>query len=69
VKPRPTPRPANPATAAHAGQRATFGAFAEIEPVVEGLIHISELSADRITHPKQVVREGDGLHLHRRMCV
>jgi small subunit ribosomal protein S1 len=38
---------------------ATFGAFAEIENGVEGLIHISELSTERITHPRQVVREGD----------
>ncbi len=38
---------------------ATFGAFAEIESGVEGLIHISELSAERVTHPRQVVREGD----------
>ncbi|MCC7106268.1 MAG: S1 RNA-binding domain-containing protein [Chloroflexi bacterium] len=42
---------------------ATFGAFAEIEPGVEGLIHISELSDERITHPKQVVREGEDLQL------
>ena len=42
---------------------AAFGAFAEIEPGIEGLIHISELSDDRITHPKQVVREGDVLPL------
>ena len=42
---------------------AAFGAFAEIEPGIEGLVHISELSEDRITHPKQVVREGDVLQL------
>jgi small subunit ribosomal protein S1 len=42
---------------------ATFGAFAEIEPGVEGLIHISELSDERITHPKQAVREGEELRL------
>jgi small subunit ribosomal protein S1 len=42
---------------------ATFGAFAEIEPGIEGLIHISELSDERITHPKQVVREGEQLQL------
>jgi small subunit ribosomal protein S1 len=42
---------------------ATFGAFAEIEPGVEGLIHISELSDERITHPKQVVTEGEQLRL------
>ncbi|MSQ23184.1 MAG: 30S ribosomal protein S1 [Chloroflexi bacterium] len=38
---------------------ATFGAFVEIEPGVEGLIHISELSDQRIAHPKNVVDEGD----------
>ncbi len=42
---------------------AQFGAFAEVEPGVEGLIHISELSDERITHPKQVVREGEDLQL------
>lgn len=42
---------------------AQFGAFAEIEPGVEGLIHISELSDERITHPKQVVREGEDVQL------
>src|ERR1051325_3102321 len=31
---------------------AQFGAFAELEPGVEGLVHISELSDERITHPK-----------------
>jgi small subunit ribosomal protein S1 len=38
---------------------APFGAFAEVEPGIEGLIHISELSEERIAHPKQVVREGE----------
>ena len=38
---------------------ATFGAFAEIEPGIEGLIHISELSDERIQNPRSVVREGD----------
>ena len=42
---------------------AAFGAFAEIEPGIEGLVHISELADERITHPKQVVREGDVLPL------
>lgn len=42
-----------------------FGAFAEIEglPEIEGLIHISELSDRRVTHPKEVVNEGDDLTL------
>ena len=42
-----------------------FGAFAEIDdlPEIEGLIHISELSDRRVTHPKEVVNEGDELTL------
>ena len=40
-----------------------FGAFARIDDHVEGLIHISELSDDRIEHPKEVVKEGDKLAL------
>lgn len=40
-----------------------FGAFAHIEGPVEGLIHISELADRRITHPKEVVKEGDVLTL------
>lgn len=40
-----------------------FGAFARIEPGVEGLIHISELSPIRIGHPSEVVKEGDVLLL------
>ncbi|MBI4494330.1 MAG: S1 RNA-binding domain-containing protein [Chloroflexi bacterium] len=42
---------------------AAFGAFAEIEDGIEGLVHISELSDQRITHPKQVVREGDRIQV------
>ncbi|HLI28729.1 MAG TPA: 30S ribosomal protein S1 [Chloroflexota bacterium] len=38
---------------------APFGAFAEIDEGVEGLIHISELSEERVTHPKSVLKEGD----------
>jgi small subunit ribosomal protein S1 len=37
----------------------TFGAFAEIEPGLEGLIHISELSDERIQHPRSVVHQGE----------
>ena len=36
-----------------------FGAFARIEGSVEGLIHISELSDQRIQHPREVVQEGE----------
>ncbi len=37
---------------------ANFGAFARIDNEIEGLIHISELSDERIAHPKEVVKEG-----------
>ncbi len=37
-----------------------FGAFVEIEPGVEGLIHISEMSwGKKIRHPSDVVKQGD----------
>ena len=36
-----------------------FGAFAQIEEGVEGLIHISELSDARVLDPGQMVRPGD----------
>ncbi len=41
----------------------TFGAFARIEGLAEGLIHISELADRRINHPKEVVKEGDEVTL------
>jgi len=40
-----------------------FGAFARIADDLEGLIHVSELSDQRIVHPKEVVKEGDVLTL------
>ena len=37
-----------------------FGAFVEIAPGIEGLIHISELGADRrVSHPRDVVAVGN----------
>ena len=37
-----------------------FGAFVEIEPGVEGLIHISEMSwGKKVRHPSDVVKQGD----------
>jgi small subunit ribosomal protein S1 len=40
-----------------------FGAFAEIEEGIEGLIHVSELSEAQVSHPKDVVKKGDLLLL------
>ncbi len=44
-------------------QLANFGAFARIEDGIEGLIHVSELADERISHPKQAVQEGQDLLL------
>lgn len=38
-----------------------FGVFVEIMPGVEGLVHISQLSEDHVTHPNEVVSEGQEL--------
>jgi small subunit ribosomal protein S1 len=40
-----------------------FGAFARIGEDLEGLIHVSELSENRVAHPKEVVKEGDEVTL------
>ena len=37
----------------------TFGAFAEVVPGVDGLIHISQLAGHRVEKPGDVVAEGD----------
>ncbi len=36
-----------------------YGAFVELAPGVEGMVHISELSWKRIKHPSDVVKVGD----------
>jgi small subunit ribosomal protein S1 len=40
-----------------------FGAFAEIDEGIEGLVHVSELADAPISHPKEVVKKGDLLLL------
>jgi small subunit ribosomal protein S1 len=55
------------ASTIHDGDRLTgkvvrlqpFGAFVELRPGVDGLIHISALSDRRIAHPREVVSVGD----------
>ena len=37
----------------------TFGAFIEIVPGVEGLVHISELAQHHVENPREVVSQGD----------
>jgi len=42
----------------------TYGAFVEIEPGIEGLLHISQLSRDTIDDPHELIAEGE-THLLR----
>ncbi|MGZ4386434.1 MAG: 30S ribosomal protein S1 [Gaiellaceae bacterium] len=37
----------------------TFGAFVEIVPGVEGLVHISELAQHHVENPREIVSQGD----------
>jgi small subunit ribosomal protein S1 len=36
-----------------------FGAFVEVAPGVDGLVHISEISYERVPHPSRFLHEGD----------
>jgi small subunit ribosomal protein S1 len=41
----------------------TFGAFVEILPGVEGLVHISELASHHVENPREVVSQGDAVNV------
>jgi small subunit ribosomal protein S1 len=40
-----------------------FGVFVELQPGVEGLIHISELANRRVIHPREVLNEQDRINV------
>jgi len=40
---------------------ADFGAFARLEDSIEGLIHVTELTNAVVTHPREVVAEGEAI--------
>ena len=40
-----------------------FGAFVEVEPGIEGLVHIGDLSWARIKHPRDVIRKGQEIEV------
>ncbi len=41
-----------------------FGVFVELEPGIDGLVHISDLSwTDKINHPSEVVNKGDEIEV------
>jgi small subunit ribosomal protein S1 len=37
----------------------TFGAFVEVVPGVEGLVHISELATHHVENPREIVQQGE----------
>src|SRR4026209_1274833 len=41
----------------------TFGAFVEILPGVEGLVHISELATHHVENPREVLSQGDAVNV------
>jgi small subunit ribosomal protein S1 len=41
----------------------SFGVFVRLEEGLEGLIHVSELAAGSLMHPRNVVREGDTIRV------
>ena len=40
-----------------------FGAFVQIMPGKDGLVHVSEMSDERVGHPSDVVKEGDKVNV------
>ncbi len=40
-----------------------FGAFVELEPGLEGLVHVSQLREERVENPRDVVKVGDDLQV------
>jgi small subunit ribosomal protein S1 len=43
---------------------ADFGAFVELTPGVDGLVHVSALAAGRVGHPSEVINVGDTVHAY-----
>ncbi len=37
----------------------SFGAFVEVAPGIDGLVHISQIARERISHPSEKLKEGD----------
>ena len=48
---------------ARVSRLADFGAFVEVAPGVDGLVHISEISYGRVAHPRSVLNEGEAVNV------
>lgn len=42
---------------------ASFGAFVEIEPGLEGLVHVSQITDERISNPSNILSTGDNVNV------
>lgn len=42
---------------------ASFGAFVEIEPGLEGLVHVSQITDERISNPSNILNTGDKVNV------
>lgn len=40
-----------------------FGAFVEIMPGMDGLVHVSEMSNEHVRHPSDMVKDGQSVHV------
>jgi small subunit ribosomal protein S1 len=40
-----------------------YGAFVQLAPGLDGLVHVSELSLKRVNHPSEVVKEGQAVRV------
>jgi small subunit ribosomal protein S1 len=47
----------------HVTRLVDFGVFVELQPGVEGLIHISELANRRVIHPREVLNEDEEINV------
>ena len=55
--------PAGTVVSGRISRMASFGAFVELQPGLEGLIHISELDENRVDAPEKVVRMGEEVNI------
>ena len=39
-----------------------FGVFVELEPAIEGLVHISQISEKKIAKPDEVLKENEHIN-------
>ena len=60
----PTKYPIGTRIAGKVRNLTSFGAFVELEPGIDGLIHISDMSwTKRVQHPSEVVKKGDAVEV------